>query len=206
MEVFERATDFAIEAHNGNFRKTGEPVIIHPMAVTQYLLAHHCDLPTAVAGLLHDVVEDTAVKLEEIKKIFGEVVAQLVDGVTKIRDDRAITIQKLNSFSALDMRVWLIKAADRAHNLETIDVHNDPEKIYTILQETINCYVPSVHRMGFSRFAWQLEAFATEAKGRLLEKVAFSNDALYEELELSREDQWEVEAIFNGVPFAYNGV
>lgn len=206
IEVFVRALDFAIKAHEGDYRKTGEPYILHPMEVTEYLLAHHCDLPTAVAGILHDVVEDTAVPLREIRKIFGEVVAQLVDGVTKIRDDKAMTIQKLNSFSDLDMRVWLIKGADRAQNLETIDIHKNPVKIYTILQETINCYVPSVRRMGFSSFAWQLEHLATKAKRRLLEKVAFSHDAIYEELELSQEDQWEVEAIFEGYPFAYNGV
>ena len=113
FEVYE----FAKEAHEGQFRKTGEPYMSHPIAVAKIARKHGADESTIYACLLHDVVEDTNVSLKEIIDKFGEEVAFLVDGVTKVEGDKLATLQKAREYAEIDERVGLIKLADRCHNI-----------------------------------------------------------------------------------------
>ena len=153
-ERIKKAVDFATKAHEGQKRKSGEPYIIHPKAVMETLLEWGMDEDTAIAGVLHDTVEDTGVTLEEIKQEFGESVAFLVDGVTKIskarqgmRDiDTYLPVTRDNLLRLLvatgsDIRVLIIKLADRLHNLRTLSALS-PEKQKKIAKETLEIFAP----------------------------------------------------------------
>ncbi len=150
--------------HRGQFRKSGEPFIVHPIAVTAVLADYGLDVETLVAALLHDTVEDTDLTLDEVRQRFGEQVALMIDGVTKLdrikfgsqEEAQAATIRKMVVAMAQDVRVLLIKLADRLHNLRTIAALR-PEKQQRIAKETLEVYAPLAHRLGMEEVKHEME-------------------------------------------------
>jgi len=165
-----RAYEVARAAHDGQVRRSGDPYIQHPLAVAKILADLGLDDVTLSAALLHDSVEDTGVTLEEVAGEFGDDVAAIVDGVTKLdrvsfdskEAQQAATMRKMLVAMAKDIRVLLIKLADRLHNMRTIAALR-PDKQTRIAQETLDVYAPLAHRLGIAEMKWQLEdlAFAT---------------------------------------------
>ncbi|SFL05242.1 GTP pyrophosphokinase [Nitrosomonas aestuarii] len=158
------AYSFGQGAHSGQYRKSGEPYISHPLAVARILGKLHMDAPTLTAALLHDVVEDTHISKEEISERFGESVAELVDGVSKLEkikfqtqaEAQAENFRKMLLAMARDVRVILIKLADRLHNMQTLDVMR-PEKQRSIARETLEIYAPIAHRLGLNNIYQELQ-------------------------------------------------
>jgi guanosine-3',5'-bis(diphosphate) 3'-pyrophosphohydrolase len=160
----------ALAAHDGQFRRSGEPYITHPIAVATIVAELGLDAQTVAAALLHDAVEDTGLTLESIEQSFGPTVAKVVDGVTKLdrlqfdskEAQQAATIRKMLVAMADDWRVLLIKLADRLHNMRTLAVMPEWKQRRTA-QETFDVYAPLAHRLGVQQVRWQLEdlAFAT---------------------------------------------
>jgi GTP pyrophosphokinase len=165
-----RAYQVAAEAHEGQVRRSGDPYIVHPLAVATILAELGLDDVTLAAALLHDAVEDTGISLADVTRDFGAQVAAMVDGVTKldrVRFDskeaqQAATMRKMLVAMAKDIRVLLIKLADRLHNMRTIAAL-PMDKQERIAQETLDVYAPLAHRLGIAGIKWQLEdlAFAT---------------------------------------------
>ena len=159
-----RAFIFAYKAHGSQLRKTGEPYIIHPLATTEILTELEVDTDTLVAALLHDTVEDTDVSLNLVTELFGEDVTLLVDGVTKLgripysskEETQAENMRKMFLAMAKDIRVVLIKLADRLHNMRTIK-HLPEEKQIEKAKETLDIYAPLAHRLGIYKIKWELE-------------------------------------------------
>jgi GTP pyrophosphokinase len=160
----------AASAHADQVRRSGEPYVTHPVAVATIVARLGLDAPTVAAALLHDAVEDTSVTLSTIEEGFGETVARVVDGVTKLdrlqfdskEAQQAATIRKMLIAMASDWRVLLIKLADRLHNMQTLAVMPEWKQRRTA-QETLDVYAPLAHRLGIEQVKWQLEdlAFAT---------------------------------------------
>ncbi|MGH2956201.1 MAG: RelA/SpoT family protein [Solirubrobacterales bacterium] len=169
-EEIERAFAFACESHEGQERKSGEDFITHPLGVARICAGLRLDTATLCAALLHDTVEDTSASLEEVRDRFGEEIAQLVDGVTKLteitfksRDERqAENYRKMMVAMATDVRVILIKLADRLHNMRTLDAL-PKQKQQEKARETLEIFAPLAHRLGIHAIKWELEdlAFAT---------------------------------------------
>lgn len=155
---------FAFVAHDGVVRKTGEPYITHPVAVACILAELHMDVPTIKAALLHDVVEDTPITADQIKKSFGDQVAGLVDGLTKLdkiefesaSEAQAENFRKMLLAMSQDVRVILVKLADRLHNMQTLQAMR-PEKQKRIAKETLDVYAPIANRLGLNSIYQELE-------------------------------------------------
>src|SRR5665213_1257590 len=170
VEVIRRAGAAAIKAHEGQLRRTGEPYVTHPIAVADIAADLGLDEATITAALLHDAVEDTGITKEWLAEEFGDQVAAVVDGVTKLdrlefdskEEQQAATIRKMFIAMAQDWRVLLIKLADRLHNMRTISVMPMARQ-RAIAQETLDVYAPLAHRLGVQQVKWQLEdlSFAT---------------------------------------------
>ncbi|HYG83696.1 MAG TPA: RelA/SpoT family protein [Verrucomicrobiae bacterium] len=172
LAELEHAIDYATEKHRGQKRKSGEPYITHPLAVADTLIDWGMDIDTVLAGVLHDTVEDTAATLAEIENLFGRNVAFLVDGVTKVsqaragmRDISSYLPQTKDNLSKLliavgqDVRVIIIKLADRLHNLRTLQ-HMPPEKQQKIARESLEVFAPLADRLGMGRVRMQIEELA----------------------------------------------
>ncbi len=159
------ALGFAEESHQGQYRKSGDDYIVHPVEVAKILMDMKMDTDTIVAGLLHDVVEDTLIPIADIKYNFGDTVATLVDGVTKLKalpngtKNQAENIRKMILAMAENIRVILIKLADRLHNMRTLKFMK-PEKQQSISKETLDIYAPLAHRLGMAKVKSELEDIA----------------------------------------------
>ena len=155
---------YAAAAHEGQTRKTGEPYISHPVAVACILAKLHLDLPTLLAALLHDVVEDTGVAVDEIAEKFGKQVGELVDGLTKLDkiEFQSATVAQAENFRKMllamsqDVRVILVKLADRLHNMQTLEAMKS-EKQKRIARETLEIYAPIANRLGLNIIYQELE-------------------------------------------------
>jgi GTP diphosphokinase / guanosine-3',5'-bis(diphosphate) 3'-diphosphatase len=189
LEPLDRAYRFARERHGNQKRESGEPYIVHPLLVTRQLVEMNMDMVCLETGLLHDVVEDTSAKLEDVRKGFGEEVARCVDGVTKLsklklasREERqAESVRKMLLAMVGDLRVILVKLADRLHNMRTLS-HLPREKQIRISQETIDIYAPIAHRLGMGKIRGELEDLAfrylePEAAEGLLKEFQASHEA-----------------------------
>ncbi|HEU5427358.1 MAG TPA: HD domain-containing protein, partial [Actinocrinis sp.] len=165
LRTLERAYQIAEKYHRGQRRKSGDPYITHPVAVTTILAELGMDIPTLCAGLLHDTVEDTDYSLEMLRRDFGDAVALLVDGVTKLdkvklgEAAQAETVRKMVVAMARDIRVLVIKLADRLHNMRTMR-YMRREKQEQKSRETLEIYAPLAHRLGMNTIKWELEDLA----------------------------------------------
>lgn len=167
LTLLKKAHDFSSSRHGDQKRKSGEPYILHPINVSMILAKMRMDLPSIVTGLLHDTVEDTSATIEEVALEFGNEIAQLVDGVTKIskisfkstHEKQAENFRKMILAMAKDIRVILVKLADRTHNMRTLK-HLKPKKQAEIAQETLDIYAPLANRLGISTLKIELEDLA----------------------------------------------
>lgn len=167
LDIIRKAWSFSMLQHEGQKRASGEPYIIHPLEVAQVLAEMKMDSTAIAAGLLHDAVEDTDVTSIELGKRFGDQVAHIVEGVTKLdkikfanrEDHQAENIRKMLLAMVTDVRVVLIKLADRLHNMRTLE-HLKPEKQQKIARETLDIYAPLAHRLGMGKLRGELEDLA----------------------------------------------
>ncbi|MGZ4835551.1 MAG: RelA/SpoT family protein [Terriglobales bacterium] len=167
LEVIKKAYDFSLRYHTGQTRASGEPYLVHPLEVACVLAEIKLDTVAIAAGLLHDLVEDTSVTIQEIEKEFGDQVAHIVEGVTKIskidfhtREERqAENLRKMMLAMVDDIRVVLIKLADRLHNMRTLQ-HLPEERRLSIARETLEIYAPIAHRLGMGKIRGELEDLA----------------------------------------------
>ncbi len=162
--TIEKAYELAAKAHEGQLRRSGDPYIIHPLAVAEILAELEMDTATIIAALLHDVVEDTELTIDDIENMFGEEVAVLVSGVTKLeqidfstREERQVeNIRKMFLAMAKDVRVILIKLADRLHNMRTLK-YQPEDRRKEIARETLEIFAPLANRIGLNTIKWKLE-------------------------------------------------
>ena len=167
IELIRKAWEFCVKHHKGQMRASGEPYIIHPLEVAEVLAEMKMDSTAIAAGLLHDAVEDTPATSEQIETDFGDQVAHIVEGVTKIdkiqfanREDRqAENVRKMLLAMVTDVRVVLIKLADRLHNMRTLE-HLQPDRREAIARETLDIYAPLAHRLGMGKVRGELEDLA----------------------------------------------
>src|SRR6266568_4261555 len=167
LDLLRRAYLFSAREHKGQKRASGESYLVHPLEVANILANMKLDEVSVATGLLHDVVEDTLVDLDTIRKYFGEEIAHLVDGLTKIaqisnisrEEQQAENVRKMLLAMVDDVRVVLVKLADRLHNMRTLQ-YLSPEKRKRIAQETMDIYAPIAHRLGMGRLRGELEDLA----------------------------------------------
>ncbi len=167
VSLIRKAWEFCVKHHAGQVRASGEPYVVHPLEVAEVLAEMKLDATAIAAGLLHDAVEDTPATNEEIEKEFGDQVAHIVEGVTKIdkiqfanREDRqAENVRKMLLAMVSDVRVVLIKLADRLHNMRTLE-HLKPIRQEAIARETLDIYAPLAHRLGMGKVRGELEDLA----------------------------------------------
>ncbi|HXZ78292.1 MAG TPA: bifunctional (p)ppGpp synthetase/guanosine-3',5'-bis(diphosphate) 3'-pyrophosphohydrolase [Terriglobales bacterium] len=176
LDIIRRAYDFSLAHHAGQSRASGEPYLVHPVEVAYILAEMKLDANSIAAGLLHDCVEDTSVTIVDVRKEFGEQVAHLVEGVTKIgkinfsnkEERQAENLRKMMLAMVDDIRVILIKLADRLHNMRTLE-HLPPERQEAIARETLDIYGPIAHRLGMGKIRGELEDLAF----RYMDPIAF---------------------------------
>ena len=164
MALINRAVDYANKKHAVQKRKDGSPYIIHPLAVAQIVTEMGLDQDAILGALLHDCIEDTDASHEEIERLFGPTVAELVEGVTKLtranfsstEQAQMENLRKMFMAMSKDIRVVLIKIADRLHNMRTMQ-YQSPEKQIIKCRETMDIYAPLAHRLGMQRVKWELE-------------------------------------------------
>jgi GTP pyrophosphokinase len=164
LEIIKKAYDYSQRVHSGQSRASGEPYLVHPLEVALVLTEMKMDTVAVAAGLLHDSVEDTSVTIADIRKEFGEQVAHIVEGVTKIskidfatrEEQQAENLRKMMLAMVDDIRVILIKLADRLHNMRTLE-HLEPERQQKIAKETLEIYAPIAHRLGMGKIRGELE-------------------------------------------------
>src|SRR6185295_4756043 len=167
LDLIKKAYVFAAKAHDGQTRRSGDPYVVHPLSVASIISELRLDVPSVCAGLLHDAVEDTSATVEELQALFGQEVAFLVDGVTKLgkiswttREERqAENFRKMLLAMARDIRVILVKLCDRLDNMRTLD-HMPPEKQERIARETMDIYAPLANRLGIMWIKCELEDLA----------------------------------------------
>ena len=186
LSLIDKAYQVAKKAHEGQMRKSGEPYIIHPICVAIILAQLELDKETIVAGLLHDVVEDTAMTYDDIVKEFGEEIALLVDGVTKLTqlnysadkiELQAENLRKMFLAMAKDIRVILVKLADRLHNMRTLQ-YQKPEKQKEKARETMDIYAPIAQRLGISKIKIELDDLSLKyLQPEVYKQIALSKDA-----------------------------
>ncbi len=172
-EIIRKAWEFCLRHHRGQLRASGEPYVLHPLEVAIVLAEMKLDSTAIAAGLLHDAVEDTPVTTPEITALFGEQVAHIVEGVTKLdkiqfanREDRqAESVRKMLLAMVTDVRVVLIKLADRLHNMRTLE-HLRPDRQVGIARETLDIYAPLAHRLGMGKVRGELEDLAFQYTDR----------------------------------------
>jgi GTP diphosphokinase / guanosine-3',5'-bis(diphosphate) 3'-diphosphatase len=164
LSIVKKAYDYSLKHHDGQTRASGEPYLVHPLEVALVLAEMKMDPVAVAAGLLHDSVEDTSVTIQDIRKDFGEQVAHIVEGVTKIskidfatrEEQQAENLRKMMLAMVDDIRVVLIKLADRLHNMRTLE-HLQPERQRKIAEETLEIYAPIAHRLGMGKIRGELE-------------------------------------------------
>src|SRR5262249_40368306 len=164
LEIVRKAYEFSQKVHAGQSRASGQPYLVHPLEVACVLAEMKMDLISIAAGLLHDSVEDTSVTIVEIRREFGEQVAHIVEGVTKIskidfashEQQQAENLRKMMLAMVDDIRVVLIKLADRLHNMRTLE-HLPAERQHKIARETLDIYAPIAHRLGMGKIRGELE-------------------------------------------------
>lgn len=195
LNLIKKAYDVARKKHEGQFRKSGDPYIQHPVEVAYILATLHAGPDTIAAGLLHDVLEDTDMSKEEMAATFNKDVAEIVDGVTKISKLKYMTKEKALAHNheklllamAKDIRVILVKIADRLHNMRTIQFHSE-EKQKRIAQETLDLYAPLAHRLGMYRIKAELEdlsfkALEPEKYAEIAKEISFKKTERDEDVE-----------------------
>ncbi len=188
VEKIDKAYEFARDAHDGQLRYSGQPYIIHPVSVASILVDLCMDYQSVVAALLHDTVEDTDVSLTMVKNVYGEDVAKLVDGVTKLgkvplstkEEEQAENIRKMLLAMSEDIRVIIIKLADRLHNMRTLEFMR-PQKRRDKALETLEIYAPLAHRLGIRTIKEELEDLA----------ISFLDPVGYKEIETKLGNQME---------------
>ena len=164
LELVKKAYDYSLHVHTGQSRASGEPYLVHPLEVALVLAEMKMDPIAVAAGLLHDSVEDTSVTIVDIRKEFGEQVAHIVEGVTKIskidfatkEEQQAENLRKMMLAMVDDIRVVMIKLADRLHNMRTLE-HLAPDRQQKIAKETLEIYGPIAHRLGMGKIRGELE-------------------------------------------------
>ena len=206
IESIKQAIEFSSNAHNNQLRKSGEPYINHPIEVAKILAGIKLDSSSIVSGLLHDTIEDTDISILEIKKKFGDEVLSLVEGLTKINKFSlkvnnlkfGENYRKLLLASTKDLRVILIKLADRLHNMKTLNFIDDNYKKIRISLETLEIYSPLAERLGMSEWQNQLEDLSfnvinPEARKSILERLEYLNE---QDLNVIEEIRYELKKIF----------
>src|ERR1700758_334834 len=164
LTIVKKAYDYSLKNHEGQSRASGEPYLVHPLEVALVLAEMKMDPVAVAAGLLHDSVEDTSVTIVDIRKEFGEQVAHIVEGVTKIskidfatkEEQQAENLRKMMLAMVDDIRVILIKLADRLHNMRTLE-HLPEDRRHKIAEETLEIYAPIAHRLGMGKIRGELE-------------------------------------------------